>query len=152
MGNSDRVGRNKATPTLAAIPQRDLSRIEKRKVEARQRTRTDYVASPRVAGAVETVKRVVDTLDYLCTRGKLNEREQDAAGIYRSAWDMVQSSIGKEAVVRRAKPVPTTPATMTARRHHSRVRRRTDPHADRGRYPADCRPRERPSSRQSETG
>ena len=48
--------------------------------------------SPRVAGAVETV--VVDTLDYLCTRGKLNEREQDTAGIYRSAWDVVQSSIG----------------------------------------------------------
>jgi hypothetical protein len=52
------------------------------------------VPSPRVAGAIETVKRVVDTLDYLCTRGKLNEREQDAAGIQRSAWDMVQSSIG----------------------------------------------------------
>jgi hypothetical protein len=81
----------KAAATPAA---RDLLCVEERKVEARERTRAVNVPSPRVAGAVETVKCVVDTLDYLCTPGKLNEREQDAAGIYRSAWDMVQSSIG----------------------------------------------------------
>jgi hypothetical protein len=78
----------------AAATPRDLLRVEERQVEACQRTRTDYVPSPRVAGAVETVKRVVDTLDYLCSRGKLNEREANAASIYRSAWDMLQSSVG----------------------------------------------------------
>jgi predicted DNA-binding protein (UPF0251 family) len=77
-------------------------RVEERQVEA-QRTRIVNVASPSVVGAVETLKRAVDVLDYLCTRGKLNEREQLAAGIYRSAWDMVQSSIGGQMDFERAR-------------------------------------------------
>src|SRR5262249_52963227 len=91
MGNSDRAGRMKAAATPAA---RDLLRVEGRKVEARQRRRTVNVPSPTVPGAVERLQRSVDTIEFLWSRKKLNEIEYDAANIYRSAWDMLQSIVG----------------------------------------------------------
>ena len=47
-----------------------------------------------MTGAVETLKRVVDVLDYLWSRGKLGEVEYNAALRYQAAWDCLQSSIG----------------------------------------------------------
>jgi hypothetical protein len=69
-------------------------RVEERKVEARQRTRTDYVASPDNRGTRKSVQRVVDTLDFLWTRKKINDHEHNAAQRYRSAWDKIQSTVG----------------------------------------------------------
>jgi hypothetical protein len=78
MGNSDRAGR----------------RVEERKVEARQRTRTIYVSSPDNDGTRNMVQRVVDTIDFLWNRKKINDQEHAAALKYRAAWDMIQSTVG----------------------------------------------------------
>ena len=100
MGNSDRVGRMKA----AAMPAtRDLLRVEERKVEARQRMRTDYVASPNNRGTRNMVQRVVNSLDFLWTRGKLNEHEYNAALRYQAAWECIHSSIGGQIDFERAR-------------------------------------------------
>jgi hypothetical protein len=113
----------KAAATPAA---RDLLRVEERQVEARQRTRT--VASPSVAGGVERLKRVVDMLDHLWSRGKLGESEYNAALRYQAAWECIHASVGGSMDFERARGggVPGGPLAIGSwrlRAHSGRQRR-----------------------------
>jgi hypothetical protein len=85
MGNLDGVGR---------------LRVEERQAESRQLTRTVYVPSPHNAGTRNMVQQVVDTVDFLRTRKKINDQEHAAAQRYRSAWD---SSVGGKMDFERAR-------------------------------------------------
>lgn len=61
---------------------------------AAPKTETAKVAHPRLAGYVEIVQRVVDTLDVMRKRRHLSEREFQAADHYRTCWDTVHGSVG----------------------------------------------------------
>lgn len=64
------------------------------KPSAAPKTQSDKVAHPRLAGYVETVRRVVDTLDAMRKRKHISEREYQAADHYRTCFATLYGSMG----------------------------------------------------------
>lgn len=64
------------------------------KLSAAPKVEIAKVVHPRLAGCIEIVQRVVDTLDAMRKRRHLSEREYQAADHYRTCWDTVHGSVG----------------------------------------------------------
>lgn len=76
-----------ASPKPRRLPVQD-------RVTAEPKTYADVVDHPRLKGMVETVRRVVDTLDAMRKRKQLTEREFQAAEHYRTCFAMIHGSVG----------------------------------------------------------
>src|SRR5947209_6134889 len=61
---------------------------------ARQRTRQVYVPSARVPGARDQVTKVVDTVEQMWRSQQMGDRPYEAAQMFRSAWDVIESVVG----------------------------------------------------------
>lgn len=64
------------------------------KPSAAPKIETAKVVHPRLAGCIEIVQRVVDTIEVMRKRRHISDREFMAADHYRTCWDTVHGSVG----------------------------------------------------------